>query len=127
MVDLHEFIETILTQILESYNVISNFKDAPGDLDLLKKELEKINGLLQVNIKKIESSENYSDDFVKLLKVSKYYLKTYDFSRELNIMSSLYSTDSKRLKNIRLTVLNSLNDRKLIEKMQDIINNLKSE
>ena len=57
-------------------------------------------------------------------KVSLYYTETYDFSREINLLSQIYYNDPLRLKNLRLLIIESLNDKKLIEKFQEIFNRL---
>jgi len=36
-------------------------------------------------------------------------------------LSQVYFNDSNRLKNLRLMIINSLNDKKMIEKLQDIL------
>jgi hypothetical protein len=40
------------------------------------------------------------------------------------LLSKTYSNDPNRLKNIRLVIIQSLNDRELIEKFQTILNKL---
>jgi len=124
MESLHDYLKMVYKQILESYNVLNELQDKPGDLIIIKNELAKINGLLQVIVTKIEESGNKSDDFIIILKVSRHYLQDYDFTREIETMSSLYSEDPHRLKNLKHTILNSLNDRKLIEKIENVMNNL---
>jgi hypothetical protein len=54
------------------------------------------------------------------LSAGKYYLENYDFTREIETMSKLYSNDSNRLKNIRYTILYSLQDKKLMEKIDTL-------
>jgi len=36
-------------------------------------------------------------------------------------LSQVYFNDSNRLKNLRVIIINSLNDKKMIEKLQDIL------
>jgi hypothetical protein len=55
------------------------------------------------------------------MKISKYYLDNYYFEREINIMSELYANDSNRLKNMRLKIIESFNDKKFIGRMEQII------
>ena len=43
------------------------------------------------------------------------------FTREIEILSQVYGNDSNRLKNLRMLIINSLNDKNLIEKLQSIL------
>ena len=111
----------LLKQVFDSYQLMDKLNDKPGDLEIMKKELSKINGLIQVIIKKFELIDNSSDDFVGLIRASKHYIENYDFIREIDTLEKLYSADSNRLKNIRYTILTALNDKKLIKKIESII------
>ena len=113
-----------MRQILDSYNIIIQLDDEPSDLAIIKKELSKIRGQLTVLKNKLKSKEYQSDDLVTLYKVSLYYTETYDFSREINLLSQIYYNDPLRLKNLRLLIIESLNDKKLIEKFQTILDEL---
>jgi len=120
MTSFDDYLRGILEQILESNQILNDLQDKLGDLEIIKKEISKINGLITVVINKLKASDNISDDFVSLLSAGKYYLENYDFIREIETMSKLYSNDSNRLKNIRYTILNSLRDKKLMEKIETI-------
>lgn len=120
MTSFDDYLRGILEQILESNQILNDLQDKLGDLDIIKKEISKINGLITVVINKLKASDNSSDDFVSLLSAGKYYLENYDFTREIETMSKLYSNDSNRLKNIRYTILDSLQDKKLMEKIETL-------
>ncbi|MEE9241878.1 MAG: hypothetical protein V3U12_01820 [Nitrosopumilaceae archaeon] len=120
MTSFDDYLRGILEQILESNQILNDLQDKLGDLDIIKKEISKINGLITVVINKLEALDNSSDDFVSLLSAGKYYLENYDFTREIETMSKLYSNDSNRLKNIRYTILDSLQDKKLMEKIETL-------
>ena len=122
MVSFDEYIKGVLKKVLDSYHILLELENKPGDLKIIKNELLKINGFLRVIIKKINSLNIQSDCFVKFSKRSKYYLESYDFEREMDTMSNLYSTDPNRLKNIRLKIIESLQDKKLIEMIENIFN-----
>jgi len=119
-----EYLKGVMRQILDSYNIIIELDDEPSDLAIIKKELSKIRGQLTVLKNKLKSKEYQSDDLVTLYKISLYYTETYDFSREINLLSQIYYNDPLRLKNLRLLIIESLNDKKLIEKFQEIFNRL---
>ena len=119
-----EYLKGVMRQILDSYNIIIQLDDEPSNLAIIKKELSKIRGQLTVLKNKLKSKEYQSDDLVTLYKISLYYTETYDFSREINLLSQIYYNDPLRLKNLRLLIIESLNDKKLIEKFQEIFNRL---
>ena len=119
-----EYLKGVMRQILDSYNIIIQLDDEPSNLAIIKKELSKIRGQLTVLKNKLKSKEYQSDDLVTLYKISSYYTETYDFSREINLLSQIYYNDPLRLKNLRLLIIESLNDKKLIEKFQEIFNRL---
>ena len=124
LADIDEYLKGILGQILASYKILTELNDGPDDLDVIKKELSKIRGLLQVICSKLGEKKYQSDHLVALYKLSTYYIDTYDFTREIENLAPVYFNDSNRLKNLRLLIIDSLNDKKLIEKLQAILNRL---
>jgi len=121
LADIDEYLKGILGQILASYKILTELNDGPDDLDTIKKELSKIRGLLQVISSKLGEKKYQSDHLVALYKLSTYYIDTYDFTREIENLAPVYFNDPNRLKNLRLLIIDSLNDRKLIEKLQAIL------
>ncbi len=114
MVTFEEHINDILKQILESFHKLESLNDKPGELEIIKIESLKINGFFKVIIKKLESSQINSDNYVKLSKRIRYYLNNYEFNREIEMISNLYSNDPNRLKNIRMIIIESLQDKQLM-------------
>ena len=121
MVTIDEYLKEILGQILASYKTLTELNDNPNDLEIIKKELSKISGLLQVMSSKLDGKKYQTDHLVALYKLATYYIDTYDFTREIEILGQVYCNDSDRLKNLRLLIIDSLNDKKLIEKLQTIL------
>ena len=121
MVIIDEYLKGILEQILTSYKILIELNDEPNDLETIKKELAKIRGLLQVISTKLDNKEYQSDRLVVLYKLSAYYIDTYDFTREIEMLAQVYYNDTNRLKNLRMLIINSLNDKNLIEKLQAIL------
>ena len=122
--DIDEYLKGVLGQILDSYKILAELNDNPNDLDIIKKEIAKIRGLLQVIHNKLNSEKYQSDQLVTLRKLSMYYIETYDYSREVEYLTQIYDEDPNRIKNLRILILNSLNDKRMIEKFQTIINGL---
>ena len=121
MVTIDEYLKEIIGQILASYKTLTELNDNPNDLEIIKKELSKINGLLQVMRSKLDGKKYQTDHLVALYKLATYYIDTYDFTREIEILGQVYYKDSDRLKNLRLLIIDSLNDKKLIEKLQTML------
>ncbi len=121
MVTIDEYLKGILGQILASYKTLTELNDNPNDLEIIKKELSKISGLLQVVRSKLDGKKYQTDHLVALYKLATYYIDTYDFTREIEILGQVYYKDSDRLKNLRLLIIDSLNDKKLIEKLQTML------
>ena len=121
MADIDDYLKGILSQILASHKILTELEDKPNDLGIIKKELSKIRGLLQVIHNKLDEKKYQTDHLVTLSKLSGYYIDTYDFTREIEILSQIYFNDSNRLKNLRMMIINSLNDKKMIEKLHAIL------
>ena len=119
----NEYLNSVLKKILNSYSIIDELSDKAVDLELLEVEIRKINGLLLVLSKKITSITNNSSDAKNLEKNIIYYIQNYDFLREINLLLNTYSEDNLRVRNIRNSVIKSLNENKLIQKIYDMSNN----
>ena len=122
--DIDEYLKGILGQILDSYKILAKLDDNPNDLDMIKKEISKINGLLQVIHNKLSAKKYQSDHLVTLRKLSTHYIDTYDYSREIEYLSQIYDQDPNRIKNLRILIINSLNDKNMIEKFQNMLDEL---
>lgn len=109
------YVADVLGQVKASYDVIVGLENKPGDLDTMKKECIKVDGLLRSLVKRIENSDMASDTYRDVLKHCRYYIENYSFDDEIETMSSLYANDPGRLKNIRLKILESFYDKKFIE------------
>jgi len=124
LVDFNEYLKGILQQISASYKILTELNDEPNDLHIMKREISKIIGLFLVTKNKLSEKKNQSDSFVTIYKLFSYYIETYDFSREIDVLAQIYYKDSDRLKNLRMLIIDSLNDKHLIEKLQTILNKL---
>ncbi|MEK6931444.1 MAG: hypothetical protein AABZ37_04650 [Thermoproteota archaeon] len=120
----YEYLKSLLEKIIIAHNTLVKLEDTPGDLVTIKKEILKINGFFQVLVNKIDTEKFQSADFSDLKSKFEYYLKNYSFEKEIETMAILYSEDSNRLKNMRLKILESLEDKKLIDNIEYIIEKL---
>ncbi|KAF6247576.1 hypothetical protein C6990_03770 [Nitrosopumilus sp. b3] len=121
MVTYNDHLKSILTQTLESYNRLKEIQDKPGDLDYLKKEMLKINGFLKVITNKIDAEKIPSSDFRPLKTKFQQYLQNYSFEQEIETMVPLYSDDVHRIKNMRLKILEALEDKKMIDDIDSLM------
>jgi len=124
MISNNDYVKKVLAQIMDSYVVIQNLKDNSGDLDIIKKELLKINGFFMVLVKKLGTGDFQSRDLLELKSKVKNYLENYYFVQEIDTMTPLYSDDSDRIKNMRLKIIEAFQDKKLIDKIEDLIEKL---
>ena len=121
MVTHYVYLKGILKKIMIAYNTLTRLEDRPGDLNTIKKEILKINGFFRVFINKINTENIQSSELLKLKSSFENYLNNYSFNNELDTMASLYSNDSGRLKNMRLKILESLKEQKLIDNITYVL------
>ena len=124
MVTYHEYLKNILKKIIVAHDILVKLEDKPGDLIIIKKEILKINGFFQVLINKIDTEKFQSTDFSDLKSKFEHYLENYSFEKEIETMAPLYSEDSNRLKNMRLKILESLADKKLMDNIEYMVEKL---
>jgi len=119
---VNDYIKSLLNQTLGAHTILNKLKDEPEDLEIIKKQVGKIEGTLKVLCNKIKESNNSSDDYVKLSKSAKFYLENHDFFNVIEAYK-LYDEDPQRIKNVRTLVIKALEEKKLIEKIQDMLKN----
>ena len=125
MVRVGEYLYDLMKKILDSYNVIDNLGDSKDDLFTLDLELVKINGLLKVLLRKTDEFSDKNSELLKLNKKISNYFENHFFENELEKIKEIYSEDPQRVKSIRNSIKNSLQDNKLIFKIYDIAKELK--
>ncbi len=121
MISNDDYVKKVLRQILDSYNIIQNLNDNSGDLDIIKKELLKINGFFSVLVKKVGTENFQSSNLLELKSKAKNYLENYYFVQEIDTMSLLYANDLDRLKSMRLKILEAFQDRRLIDRIEELM------
>ncbi len=124
MATYNEHLKKILSQTLDSYNALKEIQDKQGDLDHIKKEMLKINGFLKVATNNLDEYKITLSDFKKLKLKFKHYLENYFFEKEIETMAPLYSDDVHRVKNMRLKIIEALEDKKMMESVGDLIEKL---
>lgn len=124
MVLYTEHLKNILLQILDSYKILNEIQDNPGDLNKIKKEMLKINGFIKVVCNNIDEYTIPLSDFKKVKFKLKQYLENYFFEKEIKTMAPLYSNDVYRIKNMRLKIIEALDDQKMMDDVGDLIEKL---
>ena len=117
MRETNEYFKGILNKILDSYAIIENLGDSPNDLYVLQIEISKIMGLFKIIFRKLSKTDGFLQEVSGLHKIIGDYLENYDFSREIDLLLKTFSEDQSRVKNIRMSISKSLNDKELIEKI----------
>ena len=125
MVVVDEYFHDLMKKILNSYDIIKNLGDSKDDFFVLDMELTKINGLLRVLVRKSEEFSNTNTEFSKLQKKIQNYFENHYFVGELEKIKEIYSEDPLRVKHIRTSIINSLQDDKMIFRIYDIAKDLK--
>lgn len=121
MVTYNEYLKNILEQIVDSYNILREINDKKEDLEFIKIEMLKINGFVKVVLRKIDSDKITSSNFKIIQSKFQHYLDNYYFEKEIETMAPLYSNDLNRVKNMRLKILEALEDRKMMDKVVELI------
>ncbi len=121
MVTYNEYLKNIFEQIVDSYNTLKEINDKKEDLEFIKIEMLKINGFVKVVLRKIDSDKTTSSNFKIIQSKFHHYLDNYYFEKEIETMAPLYSDDLNRVKNMRLKILEALEDRKMMDKVVELI------
>ena len=125
MVVVDEYFHDLMKKILNSYDIIKNLGDSKEDFLILDVELSKINGLLKVLLRKSDEFSDKNMEFSKLKKKIENYFENHYFIEELEKIKEIYSEDPLRVKHIRNSIVNSLQDEKMIFRIYDIAKDLK--
>ncbi len=125
MVTVDEYFHDLMKKILDSYDVIKNLEDSEDDLFVLDMELTKINGLLKVLLRKLGDFSDKNTEFPKLQKKIQNYFENHYFVSELEKIKEIYSKDPLRIKNIRNSIINSLEGGNMIFQIHDVTRDLK--
>ena len=125
MVVVDEYFHDLMKKILNSYDIIKNLGDTKEDFFVLDVELTKINGLLRVLVRKSEEYSDKNTEFSILQKKIQNYFENHYFIGELEKIKDVYSEDPLRVKHIRNSIINSLQDDKMIFRIYDIAKDLK--
>ena len=124
VVTYNEHLKNILSHILDSYQILTEIEDKPGDLAKIEKEMLKINGFIKVVSNKIDIDKISTSNFGIVKSKFTQYLENYSFEKEIKTMASLYSNDMSRVKNMRLKILEALKNKNMIDDVKELMENI---
>ena len=124
VVTYNEHLKNILSHILDSYQILNEIEDKPGDLAKIEKEMLKINGFIKVVSNKIDVDKISTSNFGIVKSKFTQYLENYSFEKEIKTMASLYSNDMSRVKNMRLKILEALKNKHMIDDVKELMENI---
>jgi len=124
VVTYNEHLKNILSHILDSYQILTEIEDKPGDLAKIEKEMLKINGFIRVVSNKIDIDKITRSDLGIVKTKFAQYLENYSFEKEIKTMASLYSNDMSRVKNMRLKILEALKNKHMIDDVKELMENI---
>ena len=119
-----QYLKNILTHIVDSYHILENIEDKPGDLVKTEKQMLKINGFIKVVSNKIDPDKIPSSDFRIIKSKFSEYLTNYSFEKEIETMAPLYSNDVSRIKNMRIKILEALKNKNMMDDVKELLNDL---
>jgi hypothetical protein len=119
-----EYLKKILNHIVDSYHILENIEDKPGDLAKIEKQMLKINGFIKVVSNKINPDKIPTSNFKIIQKKFLEYLENYSFEKEIVTMTPLYSNDISRIKNMRLKILEALKNKNMIDNVKELLDKL---
>lgn len=117
---MDRFIKSLLIQTLEVHTILNDLKDEPSDLEIIKKQVGKVEGTLKMLSNKIEDLDYSTDNYVKLSKSIKFYLENYDFYNVIEAYK-LYDKDPQRIRNLRTMVITAMEEKHLIAKIKEML------
>ncbi len=121
MVTFEQYLKSVLKQVDDSYTLLENLRDKPGDLEIIRRELAKVIGLFSALVSKLETNKAELVEYQHILPPMRSYLENNEFFREMDTLSLLYADDSMRLKNLRLSIIDSLDEKNLMAHIKSII------
>lgn len=124
MVIRTSYLGSILEQIRESYNTIYALQNKPGDLAIMRIELHKARGIMQVIVNKINPKDFPSIDITGLISRCSHFIEDYSFDREIDIMEPLYGEDPGRLHHMRLKIIEAFQDNSIPAKLDELLEDL---
>jgi len=117
---MDKYIKSLLIQTLEVHTILNELKDEPGDLEIIKKQIGKVEEVLKMLYNKIEELNYSADDYVKLSKSIKFYLENNDFYNVIEAYK-LYDKDPQRIRNLRTKVITAIEEKHLIAKIKEML------
>lgn len=121
MVTYDQYLTGVAGQVLDSHESLRAMSDGPGALEALGREDARIAALFGAIVSKVDAEREPGKLHSELAAAAGRYLERYSFAREISTASALYSDDPARARNIRLKMIESLEDGGLSRKIGHIL------
>lgn len=119
---MHGVSEQTLGAIRGITDIYASLRDANykrTSLETITSQWRTLRGFMQTLAETANPEDHAAQE---VLEHAKRYIVNYDFDRELESLEGIYDKDPQRLRNIGLKVVESLEDKKLVEFYGDVLN-----
>lgn len=121
MVTYDQYLSDVAGQVLGAHESLRAMSDGPGSLEALGREAARISALFGAIASRVRSEPEPSRDHSDLAAAAEKYLDSYSFAREIETLSALYADDRARVRNMRLKMIESLEDGGLAGRLRYIM------
>lgn len=121
MVTYDQYLSGVAGQVLDSHESLRAMPDGPETLEALGREDARITALFGAIVSRVESEREPNKTHAELAAAAGRYLDRYSFAREISTVSGLYADDKARVRNIRLKMIESLEDGDLAGRLRRIL------
>lgn len=121
VVTYDQYLRDVAGQVLRAHESLKEMPDGPGALESLGREAARINALFGAIVSRVRAEPEPSRGHLELAGAAEKYLDSYSFAREIETLSALYAGDSARVRNMRLKMVESLDDGGLAGKIKYVL------
>lgn len=121
MVTYAQYLSDVAGQVLRSHESLRSMSDGPGSLESLGREAARISALFGAISSRVRAERDPGRAHVELASAAEKYLRDYSFAREIETLSALYADDAARVRNMRLKMIESLEDGGLAGRLRYIL------
>lgn len=126
MVTYDQYLSDVAGQVLESHELLRSMSDGPGALEALGREAARISALFGAIASRVRAEREPGRGHAELASAAQRYLDRYSFAREIETLSALYAEDRARVRNMRLKMIESLEDGGLSAKLGEILEEMRA-
>lgn len=121
MVTYDRYLSDVAGQVLGVHESLLDMPDGPATLEALGREDARVRALFGAIVARVGSESGPSRAHSELAAAAGRYLESYSFAREISSIAALYSDDRARVRNIRLKMIESLEDGGLAGRIRGLL------